>query len=90
MYSVEIQYIDREVADPPCICSTDQSTEDFGNTQMIVLNLNCSSCIIRRHRRCNLTLLAEIDLQNTSSVMTMDISKYLQVVTQRPFVNILS
>ncbi len=71
-YSVQIQYIDREVADP-CNCSTDQST---GNTQMIVLDLNCSSCNIEHHERCSLTLLAESNQRNTPSVMmTMIISK---------------
>ncbi|XP_064392910.1 uncharacterized protein LOC135340490 isoform X2 [Halichondria panicea] len=74
-YSVLLQYIDREVADP-CICSTDSSTEVSGNKQMIVLDLNCSSCNIEHHRRCNLTLLAEINLQNIPPVMTMDISTH--------------
>ncbi len=79
-YSVHIQYIDVEVADL-CICSTDQSTEVSSNTPMIVLDLNCS-CIIERHRRCNLTLLlAESNLRNTPPVMTMNISEYMYVVT---------
>ena len=46
---------------------------------MIVLDLNCSSCNIERHRRCNLTVLAEINInpQNTPSAMTMNISTYM-------------
>ncbi|XP_064381783.1 uncharacterized protein LOC135330762 isoform X2 [Halichondria panicea] len=76
-YSIQIQYIDREGFDL-CICSTDQTTEVCGNTQMIVLDLNCSSCNIERHRRCNLTVLAEINInpQNTPSAMTMNISTH--------------
>ncbi len=40
---------------------------------MIVLDLNCS-CNIERHRRYNLTLLAESNLRNKPPVMTMNIS----------------
>ncbi len=70
-YFVEIQYIDEEGAGM-CICSTNESTEVRGNTQMIVLDLNCN-CNIERHRRCNLILLAESNTQVV--ITTMDISK---------------
>ena len=72
-YSVQIQYIDRKGFDL-CICSTDQSNEVRGNTQMIVLDLNCSSCNIERHRRCNLTVLAESNTQSVTTTMAMNIS----------------
>ncbi|XP_064395205.1 uncharacterized protein LOC135342390 isoform X3 [Halichondria panicea] len=68
IYSVHIKYIDREGLDL-CFCSTDQSTEGSG---MIVLNLNCSSCSVERHRRCSLI----VKQQNTQSAMTMNISTH--------------